>query len=125
MKQKKGIFAFCLACILVAAALMGVCVLQVWEPDHVQTAEDCGQLKLFIRFPYGIEKVNIWQNEEGVYYFFLPSGTENCRLTIGNLGHTGNITIGEETFGAEDDLSGFLDSLPNGQILDAVVELGG
>ena len=124
MKQKKGVCMSCLACVLVAAAIIGVFLLQTWGRDQVQAAENCGQLKLFIEFPYGIEKINIWQNEEGVYYFFLPSGTEDHRLTLGNLGNAGRLKIGEEIFGPEDDLNGYVRSLPYGQMLEAVVELG-
>lgn len=125
MKQKKGIYASCLACILIVAAIVGICLLQVREPDQVPVAENCGQLKLFIRFPYGVEKVNIWQNEEGVYYFFLPSGTGDCRFTLGNIGDDGNVRIGGETFGPEDDLNRFVNALPHGQVLEATVNLGG
>ncbi len=125
MKQKKGIFISCLAGVLIMAAVMGVCLLQFQEPEFVQTAEDCGQLKLFISFPHGTEKINIWQNEEGVYCFFLPSGAEECGLTFGNLGDTGSITIGDAAFGVKDDLRTFLENLSPDQVLDAAVELEG
>lgn len=125
MKQKKGIFMSCLAGALIIAAVAGVCLLQIQEPEYIQAAENCGQLKLFISFSHGIEKINIWQNEEGIYCFFLPSGAGNCRLTFGNLGDDGSIRIGGEAFGAEDDLSALLEAMPPGQVLDATVELGG
>ncbi|MCM1542613.1 MAG: CotH kinase family protein [Blautia sp.] len=125
MKRKKGIFVSCLACALIVAAVIGICMLQAQEPRVVQAAEDCGQLQLFINFSHGTEQVNIWQNEEGVYYFFLPSGTEDCRITFGNLGDTGSITMEGQTFGAKDDINPFLDTLQSGQILETKMEMGG
>lgn len=125
MKQKKSIFISCLACMLIVAAVIGVCWLGIQESEPVQAAEDCGQLKLFISFPYGTEKINIWQNEEGIYLFFLPSGAGNGRITFGNLGENDNVMIENETFGAQDDLRAFLGTLESGQVLRLEAELGG
>lgn len=125
MKKKRGIFLSCLACVLILAVVIGICLLQVQEPRKVQTAKNCGQLQLFIDFSHGTERVNIWQNEEGVYYFFLPSGSGDCRITFGNLSDTGNVTMGGETFRAKDDITSFLESLSPGQELETKVEMGG
>lgn len=124
MKQKKGIFISCLACAMIIAVVIGLCLVWGNKGGIVQTAENCDQLQLFIGFSHGTEKINIWRSEEGTYYFFLPSGAENCRLTLGNLGDTGKITISGETFGAKDDISSFLASLSSGQIMEATVETG-
>ncbi len=123
MKQKKGVFISCLACLVILAAVIGICFLQMSEP--VRPAQDCGQLELFISFPYGTEKVNVWQDEEGVFCFFLPSGAPNCKLTFGNLGSSGSVSAGGARFGPKDDIRALLESLPQDRILDAEVELEG
>lgn len=124
MKQKKSIFISCLACLVIVAAVIGICFLQSTDDAPVQTAENCEELKLFIGFSYGTEEVNIWQDEEGVFCFFLPSAVRDCKVTFGNLGDAGNIKMGGETFGAKDDLRNFLDALPSGQTQEAEVMLG-
>lgn len=124
MKQKKSIFISCLACLVIVVIILGICFLQIVNDQPVQTAESCEELQLYIRFSYGTEVVNIWQDEEDVFCFFLPSGVRDCEVTFGNLGDTGNIKMEGETFGVKDDVGAFLETLTAGQILEAEVQLG-
>lgn len=126
MRQKKGVLACCLACILIVAAVIGICGLQTQE-EPVETAENCGQLKLFIDFSYGTERINIWQSETGIYYFFLPAGgaSEDCRLTFGNLDSADSVKIGDKIFGARDDIRALLDTLAPDQISELTLEKEG
>lgn len=124
MKQERGILISCLACILIVAAVIGICLLQTRE-EPAPAAESCGQLELYIHFSHGTEKVNIWQNGGGVYYFFLPSGAESCRLTFGNLGEKDSVRIGEETFGGKDDIRALLEALSPDQILELTLQTEG
>ncbi len=124
MKQKKGVYISFLACLVIVITVLGVCFLQIMNCESVQTAENCEELKLVIYFPYGAEEVNVWQNEEGAFCFFLPSGVKDCKVTFGNLGDTDYIRIGEVTFGAKDDIRKLLEGMPSGQTLEAEVKLG-
>lgn len=122
MKQNKRTLISCLACTLIIAVVMGICLCCSRESESVQVAENCEQLQLFISYPYGTERINIWKDEGGYYYFFLPSGIGNCKLTFGNLSDTGNIRMAGMSFGVKDDISSFLASLSSGQMIETIVE---
>lgn len=94
MQQRKSILLSCLICVLALGAATGVLIVRgrvdgpVSEPA---TAYD--QLLLNISFQDVECQVRLWQSEDGVYYFFLPSGAENNKVFFGNLGDKGILQL--------------------------------
>lgn len=125
MNQRRGLLVSGLVCLVIVALVIGICCLQMDGAEPVQVAENCEELKLYIHFSSGAEKINIWRNEEGIYYFFLPSGAEDCRLTFGNLGEDSSVRLGEEAFGAKDDLRDFLNDMSTKETLELSMETEG
>lgn len=125
MNQKKSIFISCLGGGLLLAVVILISCLGTKGEETVRTAENCTQLKLYVNFPSGIEKINIWQKEDGNFYFFLPAGAENCELTFGNLSDDSFVELEGAVFGARDDISIFLDALPLGGTLELTMRTDG
>lgn len=64
------------------------------------------ELMLSVKHNDETENIKIWHDENGQYYFFLPSYvTEESSLTFGNLKETDYITLCNTPFYATDDLT--------------------
>lgn len=109
MEQRKGIILSGMICILIMAVVIVICFRMREEEEPVQAAEDSSQIALFVEFSSGTERINSWQDEEGNYIFFLPSGAADCRVTFGNLGEADGVHLDGKVFGQQDNLRPFLD----------------
>lgn len=121
MNQKKGIIISCTVCVVIIAVVIGIYYWMDAEKKPIQIAENSSQLELFVEFSSGTERVNIWQNEEGVYYFFLPAGASDCKVTFGNLGENSSISLDGQTFRSNDDLREFLNIFISSQEEKALI----
>lgn len=109
MNHWKSIVISCAVCAIIIAVVMGIYCWPIEIP--FEAAESNDQLELFVKFQTGTEKINIWQDEEGTYYFFLPSGIEDCKVTFGNLGKKSMVSLNGQLFDRQDDLTSFLAAL--------------
>lgn len=84
MKIKEGFIVVVLTVLLLGLALGGYIISRVEKP--LPEAREYSQLLLSVC--YGTEEryINIWQNEEKDYYFFLPGNTELEHIKFANLG---------------------------------------
>lgn len=121
MSQKRGIIVSGVICILIMAVVAAICFYMREEKAPVQAAEDSSQIELFVEFSSGTERIGSWQDEEGNYIFFLPSGAADCRVTFGNLGETDSVCLGGTVFGRQDDLRSFLDERLSSEQEEALV----
>lgn len=86
MTQRKSIIISSLICVLMLVAVSAILLwLSKVEDAGVTPASSYAELKLRIDLPAGEQCINIWQSEEGIYYFFLPSGSENYEISFRNL----------------------------------------
>lgn len=103
MNQKRRILVSCIICCIILAAVVGIGLMDSREDDG-NYATDYGQLQLYIKYSSGTEKINIWESEEGCYYFFLPSDTEGRKVTFGNLQSDDSVIIGGTVYHKKDSL---------------------
>lgn len=121
----KNIAISCLSCLLILVAVIWIGYWQFQDLESVQTADNCEQLALYIDFSTGIEKVNIWQSQEEIYYFFLPAGAEFTKITFGNLDDGDSVSLNGTVFGRKDDLREFVSALTPEQTLELVMKAEG
>lgn len=101
MGQRKSIIISCLVCVLMLAAVSAILFwLSKEETADIAPANSYAELKLRIDLPAGEQCINIWQSEEGIYYFFLPSGSENYGISFRNLGTDSTLRLDSATFHA-------------------------
>ena len=87
MDQKKSIIISCLLCALTIIVSVGILLIRNRGAMPASTpAVSCAQLEISVDFPAGKQHISIWQNQEGIFYFFLPSGAEMYRIDFCNLG---------------------------------------
>lgn len=97
MTQKKSVVISCLLCMLAVAAAVGVIfVMNRQSPPVGAPATSYGMLEISICFPAGEQKVRIWQAEDGMYYFFLPSGADDFELHFCNLATDSSLILGSD-----------------------------
>lgn len=86
MKKVENIWFSLLACVLAVVIAMGILfimhgrVMPVSEP-----AASCDKLEISVGFPAAVQYIRIWQDAEGVLYFFMPSGADNYEVKFSNL----------------------------------------
>lgn len=103
MSQRKNIAISCLACVLVMIVAGGILFwMNAREESVVEPATSYTDLELRISFPGGEQRVNIWQSPEDIYYFFLPSGSENYQISFGNLGDGSSLQLDSILFHSYD-----------------------
>ncbi len=126
MNSKRSIIITCVSCLLVMAAVFGIIYWQLrgQEQEPVQPAGSCGELTLYLHFSSGTEEVDIWQDQEGVYYFFLPAGAGNAKISFGNLGSGDTVSLDGRSFGRKDDIGEFIEGLSQEQILELELKAG-
>jgi len=110
MSRKKNIVLSCLLCAVIVAAVLGICFYQIQKNEPVRTAETYEQIELYVQFPSGTEEIRIWQNEEGVYYLFLPAGAENTQVVFGNVKQGDSVIIDDVRYGRNDDMGSLADT---------------
>lgn len=126
MREKKGIIISCVLCVAIMSVVLGIYYCMLEEKKSIHIAENSDQIELFVDFPSETEKINIWQSGEGDYYFFLPAGAADRRITFGNLGESGRISLDGREFDSRDDLRAFLDdSLSTGEASKLVLKTDG
>lgn len=103
MSQRKSIAISCLACALALAAVGGILIwINVKNGTLVEPVASYTELELRIELPAGEQSINIWQSPEGVYYFFLPSGSENYQISFENLGEGSTLQLDSVLFYSHD-----------------------
>lgn len=106
MNQIKSIAISCLLCVLAVAAAVGV-LLVINKKNTMSVsapAVSCDQLELSVEFPAGERRIRIWKDQEGVYYFFLPSGVENCRIDFCNLGDDSTLRLDSDIYTSDNSV---------------------
>lgn len=105
MKHKKQAGILCLTCIVAAVLIMGLIYVNKAAGITVtEKATSYEQLAALVHFPGEVQKVNGWLEEgSGIYYFFLPAGSEKMDLTL-NLGENSDLRLGEFVYGEKDAL---------------------
>ena len=94
MNQRKSIAISCLVCVLVMVVTGGILFwMNVGDVPVVEPATSYTELELLVDLPAGKQNINIWQSPEGIYYFFLPSGSENYQISFGNLGDESTLQL--------------------------------
>lgn len=105
MSQRKRIAISGLACVLAMVAVGGILLWKNAEVGLVvEPATSYMELELCIDFPAGVQSFNIWKSPEGIYYFFLPSGSENYQISFGNLGEGSSIRLDSGFFHSYDSV---------------------
>ena len=79
MDRKSVIRISGMICLAVMAVVIGVCYYMGSEEESIQSAENCSQIKLFIEFSSGTERINSWQNEKGEYLFSFRQAPQIVR----------------------------------------------
>ena len=105
MNRIKNIIVSCLLCALTVVAALGV--LWVMSRRNVpisNPAVSYEQLEISIEFPAGTRRIHIWQDTEGEFYFFMPSGSENYQLRFSNLGEDSVLRLDSEFFTTENSV---------------------
>ena len=105
MNQTKSIGISCLLCVLAVAAAVGV--LSVINKNAMPVsapAVSCEQLELSVHFPAGERRIRIWKDQGGVYYFFFPSGVEDCRINFSNLGAGSTLQLDADIYTSDNSV---------------------
>lgn len=92
MRQKKIIFNISLICLLMLMVLAGFYLLS----DSVELPEEAKQydeLQIQVDIGEKTENIRIWQNTEGIYYFFLPSTSNLSSVTFSNVSDTDELIV--------------------------------
>ncbi len=87
MEQKKSITISCVMCTLVIF-LIGVILFFQYRDANVERemADTIEDISICVAFAEGKQEIKAWLNpEDGVYYFFLPSGCEKYKMSFANL----------------------------------------
>lgn len=93
----------CAVCVLI---VMGLLFIKSKDDYNIETATNYEQLAVFVDFPDGVQSINIWKEEsDGVYYFFLPSGSENYKITFGNLDKQSTLRLGNHVFDSQESIA--------------------
>lgn len=120
MSQRKSVLLSCLGCLGILV-LLGVLGQLDLKGKEIEFASDYGELQLYVEYPFGTEAINIWQGEEG-YYFFLPSNARGVKLGFGNLRKGDSVSIGGQAYGRGEDMAG---ALPFGTACEMRLCVGG
>lgn len=116
---------FSIIYITVIVVCMGIYFLYPKEKP-VQMADTYEQLKLSVEFSGGEKEwIDIWKDEEEIYYFFLPAGTETGKINFGNLKDEDSIRINSRTIEKKDDIGNILTGLLSGQTVEMQMKIGG
>ena len=101
MAQRRSIIISCLSAIVIVAAVLGILWNVGQKTDSQYTvAETCDQLEISVGFPGGTEKIHIWKDDGGVFYFFLPSGADNWEIKFCNLGRDASVYLDSKLYTA-------------------------
>lgn len=105
MSQRKSTVISCLMCIAVMTAV-GILLLAVGIKKNSveEPADSYAMLELNIHFPAGEQNINIWQSAEGIYYFFLPSGSEKYKAFFHNLSDESCLRLDSALFKSTDSI---------------------
>lgn len=107
--QKRSVFISALICMVTILFVVGI--LMFWSSTASPKEEVISYEQLAVSIEYReqwaevpvVERVNIWQDQgTGMYYFFLPSGSENYTVSFGDLSENSLLRIGEKQFGCDD-----------------------
>lgn len=99
MDQRKSIIISCLLSAFIIVVAVGILFIINRDAIPVSTpAASCAQLEIRVDFPAGEQHIHIWQNQEGLFYFFLPSGAENYKIDFCNLGADSTLQLDHNTF---------------------------
>ena len=113
MYQRRSIVISCLlGALAVTAAVVIIGGLLFADRDKALISEPASgydQLMLNISFADTECSVRIWQDENGCYYFFLPSGVEGRRMVFGNLGSGSVLRLDDNFLTKHDPVSDFVE----------------
>lgn len=90
--------------------LLGVGILILFctktESDPVgNIAKSYEQLEVYVKYVDETQKIKLWQNEEGIFYVFLPSGEKNYSFSFGNLAEGYILRINDNFYTAQDSIN--------------------
>ena len=106
MYHRKSII---ISCLLGAMSVLAAVVFLLYlsrDKEPVSESAVCyDQLMLNVSFTDTECRVRIWEDEEGCYYFFLPSGIEDKRIVFGNLGSDSILRLGDNLLTGDDSIS--------------------
>ncbi len=102
MSQRRSVIVSSLLCAAALAAAMSVFLFWSSRKYGVDSipAETCTQLEVSVGFPGGTQKLHIWQGDGGVFYFFLPTGSDHWEVRFCNLGEGSSVRLDAEIFTA-------------------------
>ncbi|MBQ4536469.1 MAG: CotH kinase family protein [Lachnospiraceae bacterium] len=104
MKQKRQVGILCLTCIVTAILIIGLLFVKNGGTTVAEPATSYEQLAMLVHFSGDVQKVNGWLDESsGIYYFFLPTGSERAKITL-NLGEDCGLQLGEFIYSGKDSL---------------------
>ena len=106
MNQIKSIGISCLLCVLAVAAAVGV-LLVINKKDAIPVsayAVSCDQLEVRVDFPAGEQYIHIWKAQGGIFYFFLPSGTDDYRVDFCNLGDGTTLQLDSDIYTSDNSV---------------------
>lgn len=70
-------------------------------------ASDYADLQLYVKQNEQVDKIKIWESEEGIYYFFLPSYVnEHTVVNLGNLAQEDSVSFNQEVYVSKNNLMG-------------------
>jgi len=106
MEQKKSIALSGIICIVI---ILAICGMLAWlngdGTQQIAVADSYEELMITVELPEGKQRINIWQNEEDeIFYFFLPSGTEKCEMYFENLGKEGLLILDNSEYTSKNAL---------------------
>lgn len=102
MRQRLEIgVSSCICCLmLILVILLGQTDM---NKNPVEYADNFGDLQLFIQYSTGVEKINIWK-DDNCFYFFLPANNSDYQITFGNIREKDNIVIGDKIYRQNDNI---------------------
>lgn len=108
--MKKSLTFSYIACILCVFALMGVLIFVYPDTPEYPDLCDFEQLSLNVKFSADEQIIKIWyEDNSNIFYFFLPSGSENYELYFSCLGEENSLFLDDMCIDSNDSLENIIE----------------
>ena len=92
MGQKRQRFYIAFICLLMLMVLAGFCLLTD-NDKNLEYAKQYGDLQVQVDMGEKTETIRIWQDTEGMYYFFLPSTSDLSSIKVWNVSNADTLLL--------------------------------